>query len=53
MFSNFKPDFAWTLGGGVATLRAKPNAPGKELLSRTTNVPGGLLRKNAIALIGK
>lgn len=32
----------WTPGGGVATLRASPNAPGKLLLSRTINVPGGL-----------
>jgi hypothetical protein len=28
-------------GGGVATFSAKPNAPGNELESRTTNVPGG------------
>lgn len=30
----------WRLGGGVATFSASPNAPGKELESRTTNVPG-------------
>ena len=36
------PPFVWTLGGTWATLRARPKAPGKELLSRTTNVPGGL-----------
>lgn len=29
-------------GGGVATFRARPNAPGNELESLTTKVPGGL-----------
>lgn len=29
-----------TCGGGVATFNANPNAPGKELESRTINVPG-------------
>jgi len=40
---------AFTLGGGVATLTAKPNAPGKEFESRTMKVPGGLLFKMLIA----
>uniref|UniRef100_A0A6B0UVV8 Uncharacterized protein n=1 Tax=Ixodes ricinus TaxID=34613 RepID=A0A6B0UVV8_IXORI len=39
----------WTLGGGLATLRASPKAPGKELLSRTMKVPGGLLFSTLIA----
>lgn len=44
------PDgLAWTLGGIVATLRARPNAPGKELLSLITKVPGSLSFNNWIA----
>ena len=33
-------DLVCTLGGKVATFRARPKAPGKELESRTTKVPG-------------
>lgn len=36
-------------GGGVATLSARPKAPGNEFESRTTNVPGSLSRNMAIA----
>ena len=35
-------DFAVTFGGGVDTFKARPNAPGKEFESLTTNVPGNL-----------
>lgn len=35
-------DLVWTLAGTVATFSAKPKAPGKELLSLTTKVPGAL-----------
>jgi hypothetical protein len=38
-----------TPGGGCATFNARPNAPGKLLLSRTTNVPGGLFFNIPIA----
>lgn len=37
-------------GGGVATFRARPNAPGNELESLTTKVPGGLSFSMDIAL---
>lgn len=39
-----------TFGGGVDTFKAKPNAPGKELESRTTNVPGGFSLSIEIAV---
>lgn len=42
-------DFVWTLAGTVATFSAKPNAPGKELLSLTTKVPGALSFNNWMA----
>ena len=37
------------LGGNCATFTASPKAPGKELLSRTTNEPGALSRSMLIA----
>jgi hypothetical protein len=40
----------WRLGGGVATFSASPNAPGNELESRTTNVPGAWSRSILIAV---
>lgn len=36
-------------GGGVATFKAKPKAPGKELESLTTNVPGNSFRSMLMA----
>lgn len=43
------PDLVVAPAGGVATFKARPKAPGKELESRTTNVPGGLSLSIAIA----
>lgn len=42
--------FICTLGGSCATLTARPNAPGKLLLSRTTNEPGAESFSWAIAV---
>ena len=43
------PPLDMTLTGTCWTLRARPKAPGNELLSRTTNVPGALSFRNCIA----
>lgn len=42
-------DLADTFGGGVDTFKARPKAPGNELESRTTNVPGALSLSIVIA----
>lgn len=42
-----------TFGGGVATFKAKPKAPGNEFESLTTNVPGSLSFNKLIAEINK
>jgi len=41
------------LGGGLSTLSARPYAPGKLLLSRMRNVPGGLSFNRLIAIHSK
>lgn len=41
------------LGGGVATLRARPYAPWKELLSLMRKVPGPLSFNTAMATVEK
>ena len=46
-------DFVWTFGGIWATFKARPKAPGNELLSLTTKVPGALSFSIAMAEINK
>ena len=39
---NLESEFVPIISHSLPTFSASPKAPGKELLSRTTNVPGGL-----------